>query len=93
MQRPATWKILTIGTALAGLSIAGAGVAVADSGSAVPPMSVAAAPGGFSTDWPFDDLLDDVDDVVQLPYLPGHFVDFDDDWDDDWYDDDDWDDD
>ena len=90
MQRPATWKIVTIGAALTGLSLAGAGAAFADRGqSAVPPTSVAAVHGGFSTDWPFDDVLEDIDDVVQLPYVPRHFVDFDDDWygGDDWGDD------
>ena len=89
MQRPATWKILTIGAALTGLSFAGAGAAFADSNqSAARPMSVAVAPGGASTDWPFDDLLDDVDDLVQFPHgIPRDFVGFDDDWYDDWYDD------
>ena len=43
-------------------------------------MSMAPVAGGLSTDWPFDDVLDDIDDVVQLPYLPRNFVDFDDDW-------------
>jgi hypothetical protein len=48
MQRPATWKILTIGAALTGLSLAGAGAAFADSGqSTVAPMSVTALPGGY----------------------------------------------
>jgi hypothetical protein len=88
MQRPATWKILTIGAALTGLSLAGAGTAFADSGQ---PMSVAAVPGGFSTDWPFDDLLDDVDDLAQFPHgIPQYVGGFDDDWRDDWYGDDDW---
>jgi hypothetical protein len=91
MQRPATWKILTIGAALAGLSIAGAGTAFADSGHSAVPLTSVAVPGGFSTDGPFDDLLDDLDDVVQLPYGPGHFAGFDDDWyDDGWGGDDDW---
>ncbi len=81
MQRPATWKRLPLGAALTGLIIAGAGAAFADNGqSAHPPMSVAPVAGGLSSDWPFDDVLDDIDDIVQLPYIPRYFVDFDDDW-------------
>ena len=33
MERPASWKVLTLGAALAGLSVAGAGAAQADSAS------------------------------------------------------------
>ena len=45
MERPATWKILTVGAALSGLGIAGAGVALADGGSPatdVRPIAVSA---------------------------------------------------
>jgi hypothetical protein len=33
MERPASWKVLTLGAALAGLSVAGAGAAQADGAS------------------------------------------------------------
>jgi hypothetical protein len=35
MERPATWKVLTLGAAATGLVFTGAGVAVADSGATV----------------------------------------------------------
>ena len=45
MERPASWKILTLGAALTGLSVAGAGAAQSDTGSAdFTPESVSAAP-------------------------------------------------
>jgi len=44
MERPATWKVVTVGVALTGLSAAGAGAAQADSGVAgTAPASVSAA--------------------------------------------------
>jgi hypothetical protein len=44
MERPATWKILTLGMAVTGLSFMGAGAALADSGAtAVQPLRVSAA--------------------------------------------------
>ena len=44
MERPATWKVVTVGVALAGFSVAGAGAAQADSGSpGTAPASVGAA--------------------------------------------------
>jgi len=44
MERPATWKVVTLGAALAGLSVAGAGAAQADSGiTGNAPASVTAA--------------------------------------------------
>ncbi|WP_102141399.1 hypothetical protein [Mycobacterium hubeiense] len=83
MQRLAIWKVLTIGAAFTGLGIAGAGAAAADTGLAAHPTAT-----GISTDWPFDDVLDDLDEVVRLPsVIPGGFVGLGDDWDDDW---DDW---
>ena len=45
MERPASWKILTLGAALTGLSVAGAGAAQSDTGSPdFTPESVSAAP-------------------------------------------------
>ena len=45
MERPASWKVVTLGVALTGLSVAGAGAAQADSGSPDSgPASVSAAP-------------------------------------------------
>lgn len=43
MERPATWKVVTVGVALAGLSVAGAGAAQAEPESAgTAPASVGA---------------------------------------------------
>ena len=45
MERPAGWKILTLGAALTGLGVAGAGAAQGDTGSPdTTPASVSAAP-------------------------------------------------
>ena len=45
MERPASWKVVTLGAALTGLSVAGAGAAQADSGSpGSGPASVSPAP-------------------------------------------------
>ena len=45
MERPASWKVLTLGAALTGLSVAGAGAAQGDTGSPdTAPASVSAAP-------------------------------------------------
>ena len=45
MERPASWKVLTLGAALTGLSVAGAGAAQGDTGSPdSAPASVSAAP-------------------------------------------------
>jgi hypothetical protein len=45
MERSASWKVLTLGAALTGLSVAGAGVAQGDVGSPdTIPASVSAAP-------------------------------------------------
>ena len=45
MDRSASWKVLTLGAALTGLSVAGAGVAQGDTGSPdTTPASVSAAP-------------------------------------------------
>ena len=45
MERPASWKVLTLGAALTGLSVAGAGAAQGDTGSPdTTPASVSAAP-------------------------------------------------
>lgn len=82
MQRPAVWKILTLGAAFTGLGLFGAGSALAEGAPmAVPVHSV-------STDGPFDDL----DDLVRLPDVPRHLIAFDDDdRGDDWFwGDDDW---
>ena len=44
MERPATWKVVTVGVALAGFSVAGAGAAQADDGSLnTAPASMGAA--------------------------------------------------
>lgn len=44
VERPATWKVVTVGAALTGLSVTGAGAAQADNGATVPaPASVSAA--------------------------------------------------
>jgi hypothetical protein len=44
MERPATWKVLTLGAALTGLSVSGAQAAQAETGSAgTAPASVSAA--------------------------------------------------
>ena len=44
MERPATWKVVTVGVALAGFSVAGAGAAQAERGSrGTAPASVGAA--------------------------------------------------
>ena len=45
MERPASWKVLTLGAALTGLSVAGAGAAQGDTGSPdITSASVSAAP-------------------------------------------------
>ena len=45
MERPASWKVLTLGAALTGLSVAGAGAAQGDTGSPdTAAASVSAAP-------------------------------------------------
>ena len=45
MERPAGWKVLTLGAALTGLSVAGAGAAQGDTRSPdTTPASVSAAP-------------------------------------------------
>jgi hypothetical protein len=45
MERPSSWKILTLGAALTGLSVTGAGAAQSDTGSSdITPASVSAAP-------------------------------------------------
>ena len=45
MERPAGWKVLTLGAALTGLSVAGAGAAQSDTGSPdTAPASVSPAP-------------------------------------------------
>lgn len=42
MERPSTWKVVTLGVALTGLGVAGAGAAVA-SGPAVEPAGIEVA--------------------------------------------------
>lgn len=65
MERPATWKVVTLGAALTGLSAAGAGAAQADSGSTgIAPASVNAASG-------FNAPLHPVDFTPWVP-SPGH---------------------
>jgi hypothetical protein len=45
MERPASWKVLTLGAALTGLSVAGADAAQSDTGSPdTAPASVSPAP-------------------------------------------------
>jgi hypothetical protein len=45
MERPASWKVLTLGAALTGLSVAGVGPAQGDTGSPdTAPASVSPAP-------------------------------------------------
>jgi hypothetical protein len=56
MNRPATWKVLTLGVALTGLGAAGAGFAAADDGGApakdVRPISVSATDAGAAPGHP-----------------------------------------
>ncbi|MHA6796616.1 hypothetical protein ACVGVM_24350 [Pseudonocardia bannensis] len=81
MQRPATWKIITVGAALSGLGLAGAGVAFADSGPGaatdIAPISVSSAdPGSAPAQSGAVDLspesadspLESVDDSVDSPF-------------------------
>jgi hypothetical protein len=64
MERPATWKVLTIGAALTGLGIAGAGAAQANTGSAgTQPASVSA---GAHLDAP---LFPWIDFSPDIPYI------------------------
>ncbi len=39
MQRPASWKVLTLGAAMAGLGVLGAGTAMADDTATLPDVS------------------------------------------------------
>jgi hypothetical protein len=85
MERPALWKALALGAAIAAGGVAGAGAAVAGCGIAsadVRPAAVAPIPA----DWQFDDPYD-LDDLVrhQVPIPKGYFY-LDDDWFDDWFD-------
>jgi hypothetical protein len=90
MERPATWKILTLGAALIGLGVAGAGPALADNGASptgVQPIRVSAAPAPVPLDPPWwdDDMIDWIDKLPipqpRLDHVPdGPF------WDDDWFD-------
>ncbi|MGB0972970.1 MAG: hypothetical protein ACPGVG_18740 [Mycobacterium sp.] len=43
MQRPATWKVLTVGAAMAGLGVLGVGTAIADD-TTTPPDVISEAP-------------------------------------------------
>jgi hypothetical protein len=55
MERPTTWKVVTVGVALAGFSVAGAGAAQADNGSpGTAPASVGAAGDLHAPLDPFD---------------------------------------
>lgn len=90
MERPATWKILTLGVAVTGLGFMGAGAALADSGAtAVQPLRVSAANAPvipLDPPWWDDDMIDWLDELpipdVPIDHIPdGPF------WDDDWYDD------
>lgn len=60
MERPATWKVVTVGAALTGLSVLGAGAANAATGPA--PAAPASVTAGTAVDvplgWPFDDYID-----------------------------------
>jgi hypothetical protein len=81
MERPASWKVLTLGAALTGLSVAGAQAAEADTGSAgTAPESVSAtdlnAPlfdsawGSWGSPWiPGENL------GQWVPWRPGQIVD------------------
>ncbi|WP_214364289.1 hypothetical protein [Pseudonocardia sp. H11422] len=79
MQRPTTWKIITVGAALGGLGLAGAGVALADSGQGaaadIAPISVSSAdpgaPAPFAADLSpesADSPLESVDDSADSPF-------------------------
>jgi hypothetical protein len=61
MERPATWKVVTVGVALAGFSVASAGAAQADRGSPeTAPTSVGAA----------NDLNAPLDPIGFTPWIP-----------------------
>jgi hypothetical protein len=69
VERPASWKVLTVGAALTGLSVAGTGAAQADSGpSDAAPASVSAA-----TDLNAP-LFDSVWGSLGSPWQPGEIV-------------------
>jgi hypothetical protein len=86
MERPASWKVLTLGAALTGLSVTGADVAQADSGSAgTAPASVTLAtdlnaplfgsgPSGswesWGSPWQPGQIVDN-----WVPWHPGQIVD------------------
>lgn len=80
MERPASWKVLTLGAALTGLSVAGAGAAQADSGSSgTAPASVSAATDlnvplfgsgpSWGSPWQPGDIVDN-----WVPWYPGQIV-------------------
>ena len=82
MERPASWKVLTLGAALTGLSVAGAGAA--EAGSASPgttPASVGlggdlnasmmdSAWGSWGSPWVPGENLDE-----WIPWEPGQVID------------------
>jgi hypothetical protein len=82
MNRPATWKLVTLGTALGGLGLAGAGVALADDRAAAGtpvPQSIAVSEPALSelvgvvdgspesADSPFASVQDSADSPFDSP--------------------------
>ncbi len=85
MERPATWKVVTLGAALTGLGIVGAGTATAASAPVTQPASISA---GAAFDAPLFPRIDfDVPGIDDSFDGPGNqFVAMDDTWDETYWD-------